>query len=143
MDRTKVLHGPRTQTYGETNYLSKSSFGQNQGIAWSSDSNLWENQLLKYQVLDRIKVLYGPRTQTYGKTNYLSKSSFGQNQGIAWPLDSNLWGNQSLKETFKLLSPRTKHQKKVKALKVIRKMARRLIIQRPAGAVHFGLYILG
>ena len=26
---------------------SKSSFGQNQGIAWSSDSNLWGNQLLK------------------------------------------------------------------------------------------------
>ena len=66
MNRTKVLHGPRTQTYGETNYLKKIlsfgqnqgitktnylrkilSFGQNQGIAWSSDSNLWENQLLK------------------------------------------------------------------------------------------------
>ena len=26
LDRTKVLHGPRTQIYGETNYLSKSSF---------------------------------------------------------------------------------------------------------------------
>ena len=23
LDRTKVLHGPRTQTYGETNYLRK------------------------------------------------------------------------------------------------------------------------
>ena len=23
------------------------SFGQNQGLAWSSNSNLWENQLLK------------------------------------------------------------------------------------------------
>ena len=71
MDRTKVLHGPRTQTYGETNYLKKSSFGQNQGIAWSSDSNLWGNQLLKDQVLDRTKVLHGPRTQTYGEANYL------------------------------------------------------------------------
>ena len=98
LDRTKVLHGPPTQTYEETNYLSKSSFGQNQGIVWSSDSNLWGNQLLIniYQVLDRIKVLYGPRTQTYGETNYLSKSSFGQNQGIAWSSDSNLWGNQLL-----------------------------------------------
>ena len=48
LDRTKVLHGPRTQTYGETNYLKTIlSFGQNQGIAWSSDSNLWGNQLLK------------------------------------------------------------------------------------------------
>ena len=71
MDSTKVLHDPRTQTYGETNYLMNLSFGQNQGIAWSLDSNLWGNQLLKYQVLDRTKVLHGPRTQTYGETNYL------------------------------------------------------------------------
>ena len=50
LDRTKVLHGPRTQTYGET-------------------------KLFKYQVLDRTKVLHGPRTQTYGETNYLEKSA--------------------------------------------------------------------
>ena len=75
MDRTKVLHGPRTQTYGETNYLKKIlSFGQNQGITWSSDSNLWGIQLLK-EIL-----------------------SFGQNQGIAWSSDLNLWRNQLLKE---------------------------------------------
>ena len=82
LDRTKVLHGPRTQTYWETNYLKnqvfsqllkKSSFGQNQGIAWSSDSNLWGNQLLKNQVLDRTKVLHGPRTQTYGEANYFKE----------------------------------------------------------------------
>ena len=105
MDRTKVLHGPRTQTYGETNYLKKIiSFGQNQGIAWSSDSNLWGNQLLKENLsLDRIKVLHGPRIQTYGETNYLKKIlSFGQNQGIAWSSDSNLWGNQLLKENLSL-----------------------------------------
>ena len=77
LDRTRVLHGPRTQTYGETNYLSKLSFGQNQGIAWSSDLNLWGNQRLK-EIL-----------------------SFGQNQGIAWFSDSNLWGNQLLKEKSK------------------------------------------
>ena len=46
LDRTKVLHGPRTQTYGETSYFKK------------------------IQVLDRTKVLHSPRTQTYGKTNY-------------------------------------------------------------------------
>ena len=78
------------------------SFGQNQGIAWSSNSNLWGNQLLgrktefwtesKYcmvlelkpmgkpttyqnQVLDRTKVLHGPRTQTYGETNYLDEKT--------------------------------------------------------------------
>ena len=73
MDRTKVLYGPRTQTYGETNYLKKLSFGQNQDIAWSSDSNLWVNQLLKNQVLNRTKVLHGPRTQTFRETNYLKE----------------------------------------------------------------------
>ena len=66
LDRTKALHGPRTQTYGETKYKRKiKSFGQNQGLAWSSDSSLWGNQV---QVLDRTKALYGPRTQAYGET---------------------------------------------------------------------------
>ena len=52
LDRTKVLHGSRTQTYGETNYLDKKNW-----------------------VLDRTKVLHGPRTQTYGETNYLDKKN--------------------------------------------------------------------
>ena len=83
MDRTKVLHGPRIQTYGETNYLINLSFGQNQGIAWSSDSNLW------------------------GKPTTLRKNlNFGQNQGIAWSLDSNLWGNQLLNESKFWTEPR-------------------------------------
>ena len=50
------------------------SFGQNQGIAWSSDSSLWGNQLQKkekLQVLDRTKALHGPRTQANEGTNYL------------------------------------------------------------------------
>ena len=46
LDRAKVLHGPRTQTYGETN-----------------------NFLTTIWVLDRTKVLHGPQTQTYGETN--------------------------------------------------------------------------
>ena len=122
LDRTNVLHGPQTKTYGEINYLTKSNFGQNQGIAWSLDSNLLGNQLLdkikfwteprycmvlgikpmgkpntnQNQVLDRTKVLHGPQTQTYWKTNNLSKLSFGQHQGIAWSSDSNLLGNQIL-----------------------------------------------
>ena len=50
MDRTKALHGPRNQAYGETKYKKE--------ILW---------------VLDRTKVLHGPRTQTYGETNYLKK----------------------------------------------------------------------
>ena len=50
LDRTKVLYGPRTQTYGETNYLDE-----------------------KTEFLDRTKVLHGLRTQTYGETNYLDE----------------------------------------------------------------------
>ena len=44
LDRTKVLHSPQTQTYGETSYFKEYlSARQNQGIAWSSDLNLWGN----------------------------------------------------------------------------------------------------
>ena len=50
MDKIKALYGPRTQAYGETNYLKE-----------------------KLQVLDRIKAFYGSRTQAYGETNYLKK----------------------------------------------------------------------
>ena len=60
LDRTKALYGPRTQAYGETNYLKE-----------------------KLQVLDRTKALYGPRTQAYGKTNYLREiTSFRHNPGL-------------------------------------------------------------
>ena len=51
LDRTKALHGPRTQAYGETKY---------------------KKEILP--VLDRTKALHGPRTQAYGETNYLKKN---------------------------------------------------------------------
>ena len=59
-----------------TTYQYLPSFGQNQGIVWSSDSNLWGNQLLIniYQVSDRTKVLYGPWTQAYRETNYFKET---------------------------------------------------------------------
>ena len=92
---------------------------QNQGLAWSLDSNLWGNQLLpekskyqteprscmvlglkpmgklvtfrKIQVLDRTKILHGPQTQTYGEISYFKKNlSTRQNQGLAWISDHNL-----------------------------------------------------
>ena len=50
LDRTKVLYGLRTQTYGETNYLDE-----------------------KTEFL--TEPLYGPRTQTYGETNYLDEKT--------------------------------------------------------------------
>ena len=49
------------------------SFGQNQGLVWSSDSSLWGNQVQKFlllQVLVRTKALYVPRTQAYEETKY-------------------------------------------------------------------------
>ena len=69
-DRTEILHGPRTKSFGETSYFQKKqSTRQNQGLAWSSESNLWGNYLLpeKNKVVNRSKVLHGPRTQTYGE----------------------------------------------------------------------------
>src|SRR6266567_2806342 len=46
LDRTKVLHGPRTQACGETKYKKKiKSLGQNQGLEWSPDSSLRGNQV--------------------------------------------------------------------------------------------------
>ena len=107
--------------------MRKLSFGQNQGIVWSSDSNLWGNQVLRLEnwVLDRTMVLYDSRTQTYGETNHsdektefwteprycmvlghkpmgkpstlMRKLSFWQNQGIVWFSDTNIWGNQPLR----------------------------------------------
>ncbi|MCR2586361.1 hypothetical protein NSP39_24060, partial [Salmonella enterica] len=61
LDRTKALHGLRTQAYGETKYK---------------------------EVLDRTKALHGLRTHAYGETKY--KRSFGQNQGLAWSSNSSL-----------------------------------------------------
>ena len=37
----------RLKLMGKPTTKRNLSFGQNQGIAWSSDSNLWGNQLLK------------------------------------------------------------------------------------------------
>ena len=71
-DKTKALYGPRTQAYGETNYLRKNKgFAQNQGYVWSSETSLWGNQLpeKKTMVLDRKRALYGPQTQAYGETD--------------------------------------------------------------------------
>ena len=66
LDRTKVLHGPRTQTFGETRHPKSA------------------------QVLDRTNVLYDSRTQTYGETIHSKGPSARQNQGLAWSSDSNL-----------------------------------------------------
>ena len=71
MDRTKVLHGPQTQTYGETNCL-------------------------KSLVLDRIKVLHSPRTQTYGE-NQLLKGNLGTKLGLTIHMTFRMMPISSLK----------------------------------------------
>ena len=60
LDRTKVLHGPRTQTYRETRPMGKLD-------------------TLRAQVLDRTKVLHGPPTQTYGKIRHSKSPCARQN----------------------------------------------------------------
>ena len=65
--------------FGPSKFAAQARFsigaqGQNQGLAWSSVSSLWGNQVKKkgekLQVLDRTKALHGPRTQAYGETKY-------------------------------------------------------------------------
>ena len=70
LDRTKALHGPRTQASGETNYLKE-----------------------KPQVLDRTKTLHGPRTQASGETNYLQWKSYvtGTLESARGELPINNW----------------------------------------------------
>ena len=50
MDRTKALHGPRTQAYGETNYLDEKT---------------------RFKTEPR----HCTRTQAYGETNYLDEKT--------------------------------------------------------------------
>ena len=71
MDRTKVLHGSQTQTYGETNYLNIKFWTEPRYCMVLGLKPMGKPTTYKYQVLDRTKVLHGPQTQTYGKTNYL------------------------------------------------------------------------
>ena len=54
------------------------SVRQNQGLAWSSDSNLW-----------------GKLVTSKNNLIVISKKNLSvrQNQGLAWSSDSNLWGN--------------------------------------------------
>ena len=53
---------------------------QNQGITWSTDSNL-----SRYCLVLGLKLVRKLVTSKYLRAR--------QNQGIAWSSDSNLWGN--------------------------------------------------
>ena len=71
LDKTKVLHGPRTQTYGETNYLKIKFWTEPRYCMVLRLKPMGKPTTYQNQVLDRTKVSHGPRTQTYGETNYL------------------------------------------------------------------------
>ena len=101
LDTTKVLHGSQTQTYGETSYFKKNlSTGQNQGLAWSLDSNLWGNQLLqersKYQTKPRPCMVLGLKPM--GKLTTSSKSLGGRQN----PNVGQILGPQPLKKLARL-----------------------------------------
>ena len=82
MDRTKVLHGSRTQTYKETNYLDEKT---------------------KFWTEPRYCMVLGLKPK--GKpTTWMRKLSFEQNQGnqgIAWSSDSNYRETNYLDEKTK------------------------------------------
>ena len=80
LGRQKVPRDLRLRKYplifGPSKFAAQAQFstgaqGQNQGLAWSSDSSLWGNQVQKIKI-----------------------TSIGQNQGLVWSSDPSLWGNQ-------------------------------------------------
>ena len=79
MDRTKVLYGPRTQTYGETNYLDEKTEFTNY---LDEKTEFWTEP--RYCMVLGLKPMGKP-------TTLMRKLGFGQNQGIVWSSDSNLW----------------------------------------------------
>ena len=77
------------------------SFGQNQGLVWSSNLSLWGNQLLKRKNTSfgqNQDLVWSSNSSIWGNQLLKRKNtSFGQNQGLVWSSDSSLWGNQLLK----------------------------------------------
>ena len=118
--------------------MRKLSFGQNQVIVWSSDSNLWGNQLLRWEnwVLDRTKVLYGPWTQTYGETNY-------------WDEKTELWTEPRycmvgyLITILSCLILGSNTRKRLRLWKLLERWWNTLLLSNLEGLFIFGLYILG
>ena len=95
LDRTKALHGPRTQAYGETKYKKEKNH--------------------KFWTEPRPCMVLGLKLM--GKPSKKKKeiASFIQNQGLAWSSDSSLWGNQLLGWE----SPRLKYCKMLRPIKVL------------------------
>ena len=79
MDRTKVLYGPRTQTYGETNYLDEK-------IEFWTESRYWETNYLdekiEFWTESRYCMVLGPyNIRTWG--NQPLSGNLGTKQDLA------------------------------------------------------------
>ena len=70
LDRTKVLHGPRTQTYRETRHSNGQVLDRTKVLHGPRTQTYGKTRHSNGQVLDRTKVLHGPRTQTYGEPRF-------------------------------------------------------------------------
>ena len=77
LDRTKALHSPRTQAYGETKYSKK--FWTEPRPCMVLGLKPMGKPSTQKKVLDITKALHGPRTQAYGKTNYPDGKVLGSN----------------------------------------------------------------
>ena len=108
LGRQKVPRGLRLRKYplilGPSEFAAQAQFstgaqGQNQGLAWSSDSSLWGNQVQKvknhkFWTEPRPCMVLGLKPMGKPSTKILIFTSSGQNQGLVWSSDSSLWGNQ-------------------------------------------------
>ena len=76
VDRTKALHGPRTQACGKTihtvtyGYWTESRYCMVFGLKFMAKLDTYK----KIEVVDRTKVLHGSRTRIYGENKYLEKN---------------------------------------------------------------------
>ena len=70
LDKTKVLHGPRTQTYGETRQSNSQVLDRTKVLHGPRTQSYKETRHSNSQVPNRTKVFHGPRTQTYGETRH-------------------------------------------------------------------------
>ena len=152
--------------------MRKLSFGQNQGIVWSSDSNLWGNQLLRWEnwILDRTKVLHGPWTQTYGETNYLDeKIKFWTEPRYCMVLGLKPMGKPITYQNQVLLRTKVSHgpwtrtygkvgylikilsclilgsntRKRLRLWKLLERWWNTLLLSNLEGLFNFGLYVFG
>ena len=99
--RPCMVLGPKPMGKPSTKIFIMTSFGQNQGLVWSSDSSLWGNQVqnfyyYKFWTEPRPCMVLGPKPMGKPSTKIFIIISFGRNQGVVLSSDPSLRGNQLL-----------------------------------------------